>query len=102
MERNASVSEVRSEGETISDCNLLWNSVMYMNICSLQCKNREMRKGKGRTIKRTKRESKMTSGTNVKGEKPEEWRGKAKGVIKLNTFGCLRNDVPSLRRLAQI
>jgi hypothetical protein len=34
QKRNASVSEVRSKGETMSDCNLLLNSVMYMNISS--------------------------------------------------------------------
>jgi hypothetical protein len=53
-EQNASASEVRSEGGTMSDYNLLWNSVMYMNICSLKYRNQETRKGKGKVIRRTK------------------------------------------------
>jgi hypothetical protein len=44
----------------------------------------------------------MTMETSGKSEKDVEWREKTKGVIKLNTFGCLRNSVLSLHRLAQI
>jgi hypothetical protein len=42
----------------------------------------------------------MTIETSGKSEKDVGWREQAKEVIKLNTFGCLRNGVPSLRTLA--
>jgi hypothetical protein len=82
MERNASASEVRSEGETMSDCNLLWNCVMYMNICSLQCKNREMRMGKRRTIRKTNKECKMQLETSekVKNRRMESFGGSLRGA----------------------
>jgi hypothetical protein len=73
-----SAREVRSEGRTMSDCDLLLNSIMYMILCSLQCKNREMRMGKRRTIRKT---NKGKQNDTRKSEKDVEWRGKAKGVI---------------------
>ena len=45
----------------------------------------------------------MTIGTNEKDEKdekPKEWREKTKGVMKLDTSGCLHDGVLSLCRLA--
>ena len=39
----------KRRGNKISRCDLV-----YMNICSLRCKNQEKRKGKGRTIRKQK------------------------------------------------
>ena len=88
----------KTRGNEISSVYDLWNSLVYMHICSISYKNEETRKEKERTIKRTKRESKMTLGTEERCKMERE----AKGVMKLNTFGCLCNGVPSLHRLAQI
>jgi hypothetical protein len=62
----------------MSDCDSLWNSVMYMNISSLRYKNRREQKEKRRTIRKT---NKGKQNDTRKSEKDVEWRGKAKGVI---------------------